>query len=121
MKKLFINLLLFFTAIALAVVFTPFGVLFAVFSFKHFIKTLSNMMFVGAKSIDQFGNAFCFLFLNAVFIKNDSIHPFGDEDETISSVLGRNKLINNLTKTGILLDKILNFFDKNHSVDAIGE
>jgi len=44
---------------------------------------------------------------------------FGDEDETISSVLGRN--IDNLTIAGKCLVWLLNTIEKDHVQKAIGE
>ena len=46
-------------------------------------------------------------------------YKFGDEDETISSVLGKNKLTKTLTKTGKTLDWILEKLDRNHSIESI--
>ena len=125
MKRFLINLMLLLTAVVLSLVFVPVSCVYTIglsFIRPRFVLPLfPDLLFTAAKSIDQFGNAFCYLFLNAVLIKHDNIHPFGDEDETISSVLGRNKLVDNLTRTGVLLDNILHLFDENHTIDAIGE
>jgi 8-oxo-dGTP diphosphatase len=40
-------------------------------------------------------------------------------DETISSVLGKNKKANTLSKIGKGLDWILDILDKNHSIKSI--
>ncbi len=74
-----------------------------------------------ALSIDQLGNVAFAGLLNDVLIDKTLIklaHNFGDEDETISEVLGWNKLTGALSPTGIKLVKILNFIDKNHVEDA---
>ena len=73
-----------------------------------------------ATAVDIYGNVACKELFNLTLIKDDSIHPFGDYGETISEVIGNNKVKLNLTKTGIILDKILDFFDKDHSLKAIG-
>jgi hypothetical protein len=61
---------------------------------------------------------FCAELFNDLLIKDDS-DQFGDEDETISSVLGKNQLKNNLTKLGQLLNSLLNLIDNNHSINSI--
>jgi hypothetical protein len=71
-----------------------------------------------AVSIDQTGNVFCKELFNDALIYPKG-HRFGNEDETISSVLGKNKLSNTLTWAGKLLDRILNVFEKDHSVISI--
>jgi hypothetical protein len=50
-----------------------------------------------------------------------SEHLFGNPDETISSVLGKNELKHTLTKLGKLIVWILNKIDFNHTKNAIEE
>jgi hypothetical protein len=54
-------------------------------------------------------------------INRSRLNKFGNEDETISGVIGKNKRLNTLTFAGRLLDKLLDTIDKNHSIDAIEE
>jgi len=56
--------------------------------------------------------------LNNVLIKDDGI-KFGGENETISSVIGKNLLKNTLSPLGNLINMILNLFDPNHAVKSI--
>ena len=44
---------------------------------------------------------------------------FGNPDETISSVIGKNKRANALTKTGRALSFLLDWVDSNHSLKSI--
>lgn len=104
-------------AIVLATVLFPAGIIYAAVASGGYI---SGILFELARGIDQTGNAVCYLLFNKILIKDDSLHPFGDVDETISSVIGRNKLINNLTWAGQLLDLILELFEAGHSVKSIG-
>ena len=46
---------------------------------------------------------------------------FGDERETISSVLGKNERDGTLTNAGRMLCWILNVLDKNHCKNSIKE
>jgi Zn-dependent protease len=72
-----------------------------------------------AQSIDQLGNVVCTNLFNDVLIKRQSVHKFGHEDETISSVLGKNKITNTLTTVGKWLATFLNKIEKDHVEKAI--
>jgi len=87
---------------------------------KGWWDRVGDYFFVSAKAIDQLGNVMCRDMFNSLLIKDDT-QPFGDEDETISSVLGKNYMSNNLTTVGKALAWILNTLDPNHVQDAIGE
>jgi hypothetical protein len=123
--KLFKNLLLLLVAIILGVILIPIGVIFAVVKFllisnyKTAYNIITDLIFNMALGIDQLGNTSCKYFFNATLIKDDSIQ-FGDVDETVSSVLGKNYLANNLTKTGKALNFILDSIDAKHSIKSIG-
>ena len=69
-----------------------------------------------ALNLDVWGNVEFRTFWNNHLIKNKTHHPFGLQGETISSVLGKNILINNLTDTGKVLVWILT---KKHCLEAI--
>lgn len=51
-----------------------------------------------AVNIDRFGNREFRFSLNKYLISENSLDSFGNIEETISSVLGKNKISNNLTK-----------------------
>ena len=73
-----------------------------------------------AYGIDQLGNVVCADLLNLTLIKyKKGGYRFGNPDETISSVLGKNYKLGTLTLIGKILDNILNLIDKNHSVNSI--
>lgn len=88
-----------------------------------------------AISIDQKGNVIMQELFNDLLIKdrkNFTREPamreyivfktrFGNPDETISSVLGKNKRNGTLTTTGKVLDWILETIDPNHSIKSIEE
>lgn len=81
---------------------------------------LGQYFLKSAIAIDQLGNVMCQDMFNSLLIKDDST-PFGDEDETISSVLGKNLVKDNLTVLGKGLNFILNKIDPNHSINSIEE
>ena len=78
---------------------------------------LSNYFKETAIDIDRFGNRNFRTLLNETLQKNG--YKFGDERETISSALGKNKIMNTLTKTGIIICDILDYLDKNHCIKSI--
>lgn len=101
------------------------GVLYAIvslplkMSFKSLIKRWNQYFFILAVSIDQLGNVVMQDFFNDLLITQSSPHRFGHEDETISSVLGRNKSTNTLSKTGRALVNFLDRIDPNHVLNSI--
>lgn len=68
---------------------------------------------------DQYGNGLGKYIFNDVLITKDSKCLFGNIDETISSVIGKNKRDGTLSFWGKCLDYILNLFDNNHSIESI--
>lgn len=67
---------------------------------------------------DQYGNALCRYLFNDLLIKWNG-YKFGNIDETISSVLGKNKVSNTLTPLGLAIDRLLCKFDPDHSIKSI--
>ncbi len=85
-----------------------------------FYPKRNNYFFKIAVSLDQLGNVVCARLFNLTLIHKAG-YKFGNEDETISSVLGKNKRAETLTILGKLLDSLLEFIDRNHSIEAIEE
>ncbi len=102
-------------AIVLAIVLFPIGFVFSMFYPKR-----GKYLYRIALGIDQLGNVVCARLFN-FFLIDINGHKFGNEDETISSVLGKNKKTNTLTFFGIALDALLELIDKNHNIEAIEE
>jgi len=72
-----------------------------------------------AIGIDQLGNIAGTHLFNHVLIKLASVNKFGDPDETISSVLGKNKREESLTSIGRGLTWLLDSLDPNHAIKSI--
>lgn len=73
-------------------------------------------------SLDQYWNASLSEPLNDFLLIRRKWELFGNEDEKISSVIGKQKKRNNLTKFGKKIDYLLDkFFGSNHSINAIDE
>ena len=84
-------------------------------------KEVSDYFFRIAVSIDQLGNVIGGPFFNHCAITQDGA-KFGNEDETISSVLGRNHI--NQPRTFRLLGRSMRYYldciETNHCVNSIG-
>ena len=115
-----IGIFLFFISIFLLIFTIPLGFIYGIFHglFKKGIVGLGEYFLEIAISIDQLGNVGMQHLLNALWIKKGG-YKFGNRDETISSALGRNNKLGTLTKFGSAIDKLLDFLDKNHSLNSI--
>ena len=105
----------------LVAVFAPLGIMFTIIKSAILldIDYIKDYFIKMAISLDQFGNVTMAKLFNILLIKSSSKHLFGNPDETISSVLGKNKINCTLAPLGILLDSILNRLDNNHSINSI--
>lgn len=87
------------------------------FTFRF--KALNKYFHDIALAIDQLGNVVMRDLFNQILITSKSGNKFGDEDEVISSVLGKNQEYNTLSSLGKVVVKILDFIDPNHSLNSI--
>jgi len=128
-KFIIMGVLLFIVALLLLVVLLIPGVIATLVAIligaskgkflKSFAKKTNDLFYSAALSIDQFGNVLFQYLFNWALIKNDSEDTFGNPDETISSVLGKNERSKKLTEAGKLLALILHKLDPNHSFNSI--
>lgn len=104
------------------------GVLLFIIAYVLFLPlSIINFLFVRDKgyfkssaiNIDKFGNREFRTSLNKCLIYPNSPFKFGNIDETISSVLGKNQRFGYLTKFGKIICSILDFLDENHCDDSI--
>jgi hypothetical protein len=125
MKRLFINIVLFIVALILLFTIGVYGIFFHFLSsliyFKKysFIRYWTNLIYTINVSIDQLGNVLLSNFLNTHTLKNKSLFPFGNEDQTISYVLAVNYFQNNVNKFGLFIIYILEKIDKDHMKKSI--
>jgi hypothetical protein len=83
-----------------------------------FVKNKSGYFKSSAINLDKFGNREFRTLFNKVLI-NDKGCRFGNIEETISSVLGKNQLTGTLTGLGKALVWILDKIDNNHAIKSI--
>ena len=120
------GVLLFIIAVVLSILTVPLGMLYGAlkcilkFDFRLLFKKTNKYFRLLAISIDQMGNvAMQDLFDDVLITKNG--YRFGNVDETISSVLGKNERQQTLKGLGKVLVKFLNFIDPNHALNSIEE
>lgn len=109
--------ILLITALIISVIIIPLGFIYQLVTVL--LKNCNTYLFKIAQSIDQLGNVVCTNLFNDTLISKKSVYKFGDEDETISSVLGKNKTTNTLTLVGKWLALFLNKIEKDHVEKAI--
>ena len=115
-----IGILLLTISIILFVLTVPIGIVYG-YIYKLFTKSIAGIGEFSlniAISIDQLGNVTMQYLLNAILIVKGG-YKFGNRDETISSVIGKNVKKNTLSELGKLLNSILNTIDSGHSLNSI--
>ncbi len=120
--SLFKSFSLFCIAALLLLTTAPLGFLYALVRQLLFEKAKSlSLFFVEvALVLDEAGNVIMQHLLNdSLLIKNANTYYFGNKKETISSVIGKNSLTDTLSFLGKALNNLLNFIDKDHSLNSI--
>ena len=132
MKSLTKSLVLFLIASVLSVVLLPLGIIWTVGEILVRIFSSSQKKSACTKSLwfltatlhslalwlDQIGNAVCRDMFNRLLIEQDG-YKFGKVQETISSVLGKNQLLDKLSLTGRALVVLLELFEEEHCIKSI--
>jgi hypothetical protein len=112
--------LLLLTSIVVFTLTVPFGIIYGIF-YKIFTKAILGLGEFSLKisiSLDQLGNvSMQYLFNEIMIIKGG--YKFGNRDETISSVIGKNVEFKKLSKFGKLINSILDFIEIGHSLNSI--
>ena len=116
-----LSFFLFIIASILVISIVPIGITFEVIrsSILNDRKYISEYWRKLALSLDQLGNVGMSGVFNLIMIKRSAEDLFGNPDETISSVIGKNKLKDNLSWLGRMLDCILEYLDPGHSIKSI--
>jgi len=83
-----------------------------------FVKNKSGYFKSSAINLDKFGNREFRTLFNKALI-NSKGHRFGNIEETISSVLGKNQLTGTLTKCGSILVWVLDKIENDHALKSI--
>ena len=78
---------------------------------------VSSLLFALAWAIDVLGNVLCADLFNVILIKHGG-YRFGEVGETVSSVLGVNKMNGTLSKTGEKVAALLGKIDPDHCIKS---
>ncbi|VAV85076.1 hypothetical protein MNBD_BACTEROID02-795 [hydrothermal vent metagenome] len=115
-----IGLILLILSILLIIITGPIGILYGMFYsfYKKFISGIGTYFLEMAISIDQLGNVVMQHLLNLILLRKNA-YKFGNPDETISSVIGKNLEKCTLTPFGKIISKTLDAIDPNHSLNSI--
>jgi hypothetical protein len=113
------GILLYFVAIILYLPLTIINTILVLNKYGWKFKTIDDYFFQTAVDIDKFANRNFRTLWNETLQKNG--YQFGDERETVSSALGKNKRDGTLTQTGKILCDILDRLDENHCIKSIKE
>jgi hypothetical protein len=117
-KTFLINLLLFFVAGFLVILFSGIGLFSALVSITF--NGVSTRYFRDcAIELDIFGNILCQVLFNLLLIKKESIYLFGIPGMTISENLGLNQEKKTLTVLGNIVANILDSIEKDHCKNSI--
>ena len=92
--------------------------LFLPLSLLNFLAVAIKYFKSSAVNLDRFGN-FEFRTLFNLVLKKKGGYEFGNFEETISSVLGKNQRDNTLSRTGKVLVWILDTIEKEHCKKSI--
>ena len=95
----------------------PLGILYGIV--RHLFYADKKALDV-ALLLDLGGNVFCRELMNDIFIKDDT-KGFGSPFQTIREVLGINNELDNLTKLGKYLVRLLDYLDPYHVEKSIGK
>ena len=116
------EILLLLIAFVLLIILLPIVILYMFL--KYLLTGKKRMITVWAcktaRSIDVFANVEASELFNDTLIKSGG-YKFGNKQETISSVLGKNQLRNTLTRVGNSLRIILDLIEPGHCLLSIND
>lgn len=124
------GLLLYWISILLSLLIKPFATLFTIYEYFHKVRSWYDLKIawrnycshylIVAYCNDTFANVWGKHFFNRTMIKKDG-YKFGNRKETLSSVYGKNQLLQRLRDLGAFIVKVLDKLDRNHSINSIDE
>lgn len=122
MKRLLINIIIFFVAIFLSSTIGALGLFYTLiysiinFTKSNFIKYWADLIYTINVGIDKIGNVLLGEFLNK-FAVNKVYYKFGHINDTISYALAKN--IESLSALGKFIANILEYLDPGHLKKSI--
>ena len=90
-------------------------------NFKLFNRVFSRYLVRIAMAHDQADNTVVRFLFNDLLLKKDNSYKFGNMDEKISSVLGKNQRQKSLNGLGRFVNSMLHVLEEDHSLNSIDE
>lgn len=122
MKRLVINIIIFFVAIFLLLTIGSFGLFYTLaysiinFTKSSFVKYWADLIYTINVGIDKIGNVLLGEFLNRFAVK-ELKYPFGKINDTISFALAKN--LDNLSPLGKFIAYVLEYLDPGHLENSL--
>ena len=122
MRRILINIALFFVATGLLTTIGVFGLIYTIgltiitFDRGRFTTYWGNLLYQINMGIDQIGNVMLGEFMNR-YLVTQLVHPFGEVDETISYALAKNRGYLNGLGRGVAW--VLELIDPGHLDKAV--
>jgi hypothetical protein len=120
-RKFIIGIILLFIAIWIFRVFWEVAIIFAIGRIIYVHKLNGVLSKLGdyfkhmAIVVDKLGNVVFGQLLNALWLRENTLQrKFGHSDDTVSHVMARQSMMNNLNKFGRIVYNIVNFLDPGH-------
>jgi hypothetical protein len=128
MKKFIVNNIIKVVLFWITMIFGPalmflgfiFGAIYKLFTLKpkDLIAAYADTRFKIAFVNDILLNVTCKDLLNVTMVKTDAMHHSHGDIETMSRVIGKNKLMHSQKGFGVKIAQFLNWLDPNHVEDA---
>lgn len=123
MKKLILGIIVYLIAVVTLMINTPVGLIYTIGvailrKEREDEPTLSEYFWDSAVSLDQAQNTLVQHPLNDFMIRPSGI-KYGNPDETVSGVTGKNQRIDKLSWFGKRVNAFLSFLEKDHSLKSI--
>lgn len=96
----------------------PIGFIYSVG--KKLLNSIDSYTYSIAYNINVFSTFVCADLYNDTLVKKtNNKYLFGYKNFSISYHLGRNLMLGSLSKVGILLNRLLDFIENNHTIKAV--
>ena len=118
------GIILLIVATILAIFFVPVGFVYSMFvllwrnGVRGAWNKINDYLYILALGIDQLGNVAMQELFNDILLLPGA-YRFGNPDQTLSYIFGKNKQLGKLNKLGLFVAGILNKLDPEHTEKAV--
>lgn len=118
------GIILLIVATVLSCIFMPIGFVYSSIvlivrnTFKDWWNRWNDYLYIMALGLDQLGNAVMQDLFNDLLLKPGA-YRFGNPDQTLSYIFGKNKQLGKLNWLGLFIASVLDWLDPNHTDKAV--